>query len=74
MGHPVLRLESPFSENDHHRLCKSQEEFRTHGDSILKEILIGLLKEHGFKTPQQITEAKSQLENKVKQYEIFSSF
>ena len=61
-------------ENDHKRPCKSQEDFRTHGDAILKEVLIDLLKEYGYETPQQITETKSQLENGVKLAEIFSAF
>ena len=61
-------------ENDHKRPCKSQEEYRTHGDAILKEVLIELLKEHGLKTPQHITEAKAQLECGAKLAEIFSSF
>jgi len=54
--------------------CKSQEEYRTQGDSILKNILIELLKKNGYKTPQEISEAKSDLENGVKLAEIFSSF
>jgi ribonuclease-3 len=61
-------------ENDVNRLCKSQEAFRTHGDAILKEVLIDLLKEHNFNTQEQITDAKKQLENRVKLHEIFSSF
>ena len=54
--------------------CKSQEEYRTQGDSILKNVLIELLKKNGYKTPQEISEAKSDFENGVKLAEIFSSF
>jgi len=54
--------------------CKSQEEYRTQGDSILKNVLVALLKKNGYKTPKEISEAKSDLENGVKLAEIFSSF
>jgi ribonuclease-3 len=42
---------------------ESQESLRTIGDAILKKILIELLLEKGYSTPQQITEKKATLES-----------
>jgi hypothetical protein len=46
-------------ETDHGRTCESQEGYRTRGDAILKQVLIEILTKNGYKTPQQITDAKS---------------
>jgi ribonuclease III len=55
-------------------VCMSQESYRTYGDVILKRILVELVKKNGYETPQEITDAKKELENQVKLAEIFSSF
>jgi dsRNA-specific ribonuclease len=61
-------------QNNSDKDCKSQEEYRTLGDAILKQFLIVLLKKNGCNTPKEITEAKIKLEKGEKQAEIFSSF
>jgi ribonuclease-3 len=60
--------------NDKSIVCESQDSYRTQGDAILKNILVELVKKNGYKTPQEITDAKKALENEVKLAEIFSSF
>ncbi|MGB9175246.1 MAG: hypothetical protein WCB46_00735 [Methanoregula sp.] len=55
-------------------VCESQESYRTQGDAILKTILIELVKKNGYETPKEITDAKKELEEKVKLAEIFSFF